>query len=251
MFSLVTEKVPVIIAGHYSGADYYTDGKSHQSVTDIALMRSLGDIEVWEPVDVHSTSVVLNSCINRMKSEFAEKGSCKPAYIRLHRTPCDVKYGKTENNVFFPTPLEEYNRFQCASTEGVITKQRAIMFTSGPHMLKVALEAANILKSIKIGIWLTVVPVLKYSDENKALKEFIKKYGNKVFTLEDHRRENGLGGFIASLGFNNPVRIGVRNYAQSALSLSDMLEYHHIAVKDVCEVVRKVFACKDHINNCL
>ena len=183
-----------------------------------------------------------------MRSEFIEKGSCKPAYIRLHRTPCDVKYGKIKENIFFPTPLEEYNRFQCTTADGV-KDNKAIIFTSGPHMLKVAIEAAEILKSMKIGIWLSVVPVLKYTDENKALKEYIQKYGNKVFTLEDHRRENGLGGFIASLGFINPVRIGVRNYAQSALSLDDMLEFHHIAVKDVCEVIRKVFACKDHINN--
>ena len=92
IFSIITEKLPVIFAGHYSGTDYFTDGKSHQSITDIGLMFSLGEIEILEPVDETTTSEMLEATISRMKKEFAETGHSKPTYIRLHRTPCDEDF---------------------------------------------------------------------------------------------------------------------------------------------------------------
>ena len=66
---------------------------------------------------------------------------------------------------------------------------------------------------------------------------------DKIFTLEDHRREAGLGSYIASLGFRNPVRIGIRNYLQSSLSLDQMTIAHELDVESVCRVVRKVLNC--------
>ena len=233
IFSIVTEKLPVIFAGHYSGTDYFTDGKSHQSITDIGLMLSLGEIEVLEPVDETTTSEMLEATISRMKKEFSETGRSKPTFIRLHRTPCD----------------ENFDIPYCFDNVGIykseIEKQdnRCIVFTSGPHMLSIALEAID--KLFDENIALDVIPVLRYSDENKFLKNAIARY-KYVFTMEDHRRETGLGGFIASLGFKNPVRIGCRSYAQSARTLEDMQIFHKLTVDELCAVIRKVTTCNDH-----
>ena len=67
--------------------------------------------------------------------------------------------------------------------------------------------------------------------------------GHRLFSLEDHRRESGVGSFIASLGFRNPVRIGARKYCQSALKLDEMLSEHCITATDVVKVVKKVLGC--------
>lgn len=233
IFSIITEQLPVLFAGHYAGTDYFTDGKSHQSITDIGLMRNLGEIEILEPVDEETTKQMLEATISRMKKEFAENGHAKPAYIRLHRTPCnedfDIPYC-FDNVGIFKSELKDENN-------------RCIVFTSGPHMLSNALDAIDTLFDENIA--LDVIPVLRYDDENRFLKNAISRY-KYVFTLEDHRRETGLGGFIASIGFKNPVRIGCRNYSQSTRTLDDMEKVHKITADDLCGVIRKVTNCKDH-----
>lgn len=233
IFSVVTEQLPVIFAGHYSGADYFTDGKSHQSITDIGLMRSLGDIEILEPVDEETTAQMLEATISRMKKEFSETGKSRPTYIRLHRTPCDENFDIPycfDNVGIYKSELED-------------KENRCIVFTSGPHMLSNALDAIDTLYDENIA--LDVIPVLRYSDENKFLKNAIARY-KYVFCLEDHRRETGLGGFIASLGFKNPVRIGCKEYSQSTRNLDDMQKYHKLTADELCKVIRKVTSCKDH-----
>ena len=232
VFSAATEKLPIIFAGHYAGADYFTDGKSHQSINDIGLMRTIGDIEILEPVDEETTSQMLESTISRMKKEFAETGHAKPTFIRLHRTPCD----------------EDFDMPYCFDNVGIFKseldkKERCVVFTSGPHMLSAALDATD--KMFDEDIALDVIPVLRYDDSNKFLKNAIARY-KYVFTFEDHRRETGLGGFIASLGFKNPVRVGCRNYSQSALSLDDMQSFHKLSANELCSVIRKVMNCKEH-----
>ena len=233
IFSIVTEKLPVIFAGHYSGIDYFTDGKSHQSITDIGLMRSLGEIEILEPVDEETTSQMLEATISRMKKEFSETGHTKPTFIRLHRTPCDENFDIPycfDNVGIYKSELEDKDN-------------RCIVFTSGPHMLSLALDAIDTLYDENIA--LDVIPVLRYDDEKKFLKNAIARY-KYVFCFEDHRRETGLGGFIASLGFKNPVRIGCRQYSQSTRSLEDMQKFHKLTSDELCAVIRKVTSCKDH-----
>lgn len=240
IFAAATEGVPVIFAGHYSGIDYFSDGKSHQAVNDVGLMRCIGDIEIVEPVCEASTKGLLDWSIEKLKREYKEKGRCRPVYFRLHRTGCpDLSLRDRFKN-------EGTTKLTCYSLcmfEGGFEDNKGLLLVNGPHMLNVALKAQDQLK--KDGVSLDVMSVLRYSDELKLLKEIMKTYKN-VFTLEDHRRETGLGGFVANLEYRNPVRIGVRNYCQSSLCLGEMIQHHGISVDDVCKVVRKVYSCDDH-----
>lgn len=229
IYACITEKVPVIFAAHYSGADYYTDGKSHQTINDLGLMFALGDIDIIEPVDAASTHTLLQKTLERLKSEISAGKGCRPAYFRLHRTPLPE---------FADLPF--HNGHQSIFKADVATEQRNILFTSGPHMLKAGLDAAN--KLAEDGICLDVVAIGQFSDPQKQLKA-LTEAGHRLFSLEDHRRESGVGSFIASLGFRNPVRIGARKYCQSALKLDEMLSEHCITATDVVKVVKKVLGC--------
>lgn len=230
VFACVTERVPVIFAGHYAGADYFTDGKSHQSINDIGLMRSLGDIEIIEPIDAPSTHALLANCLKRMKTEVTANGRSRPAYFRLHRTPAEdlaSEYTDVQAPVVF--------------SSAVNNTQRSCLFTSGPHMIKVALEAADLLS--KEDIALDIVAVTIFADGHKQLKKLIENAW-RVFTLEDHLRETGLGSFMSSLSTRNPVKIGIRKPSQSALSFEQMLAIHQIDALTVCSVIKKVLSCK-------
>ncbi|MDN5278826.1 MAG: transketolase [Clostridiales bacterium] len=230
IYACITEKLPVIFAAHYSGADYYTDGKSHQAINDIGLMRSLGEIEIYEPLNAAETKEMLVHVIERMTLEWAEQQKTTPAYFRLHRTPADIP--ETEHGFLTATP--HVFKSSCRNREV------NYLFVSGPHMLVQALKAQKTLAKEKVN--LEIVAVNHYSDENKIMKKMVEK-GHKLFVLEDHRRETGLASFVAGLEFRNPVRIGARNYVQSTLSLDQMLEQHKITADDVCNVVRKVLSC--------
>ncbi len=231
VFNAITEKLPVIFAAHYSGADYHTDGKSHQSVNDIGLMRSMGEIEILEPLNGEQASSMLQYLINRMTLEWAEKKCSMPAYLRLHRNQPAELQGKI--GLFKPDQPQVFSS-RCQAGE------ESFLFVCGPNMLSQALIASEELALEKIR--LTVVGVNHFRDQKKLLKSMVEK-GRKIFTLEDHRRETGLGSFIAGLEFRNPVRIGVRQYLQSALDPGQALVEHQIDAKTVSNVVRKVLQC--------
>ncbi|MBU1109788.1 MAG: hypothetical protein KKB51_24110 [Candidatus Riflebacteria bacterium] len=232
VFACVTEKVPVIFAGHYAGIDYFTDGKSHQSVNDIGLMRALGDIEIFEPIDAENTKEVLCHVIDRMRNELKESGRCRPAYIRLHRTPGDN---------FYADPFVADEPVVFTSGSEIIAEN--LLFTSGPHMLEIACSASEILA--EEGIPLDLAAIVHFSDNKKQLKDLLG-VAKCVFVLEDHRRETGLGSFIAATGKIAPVCIGIRDYTQSALALEDMISHHKLDAATVCEVIRKVVNCSHH-----
>ncbi|EKD81488.1 MAG: hypothetical protein ACD_39C01784G0001 [uncultured bacterium] len=232
IFACATEKVPVIFAGHYAGVDYFTDGKSHQSTNDIGLMRAIGDIDIFEPIDADSTREVLCHVIERMKAELKETGQSRPAYIRLHRTPGDN---------FYADPFVADEPVVFTSGSEIIAEN--LLFTSGPHMLETACSASEILA--EEGIPLDLAAIVHFSDEKKQLKDLLGA-AKRVFVLEDHRRETGLGSFVAAIGKISPVCIGIRNYTQSSLSLEEMLAYHKLDTETVCAVVRKVVGCSHH-----
>ncbi len=229
IYACITEKVPVIFAAHYSGADYYTDGKSHQAINDLGLMLALNDIDIIEPIDAASTGILLQKTLERLKSEIRAGKGCRPAYFRLHRTPLpgftDLPFHDGHPGIF---------------KSSMETGQRNVLFTSGPHMLKAGLDAATTLAAD--GICLDVVAIGQFSDPQKHLK-MLSETGHRLFSLEDHRRESGVGSFVASLGFRNPVRIGARKYCQSSLKLDEMLSEHCITATDVVKVVKKVLGC--------
>lgn len=231
IYNAITERVPVIFAAHYSGADYFSDGKSHQAVNDLGLMRALGQIDIFEPLNAKQAGEILNYLLDRMTLEWAENQAGRPAYIRLHRSE---PTGLPDEIAPFKPFSPQIFRFAKES------KNESFLFVTGPHMLVEALKAAK--KLAQDDIKLAVVAVNHFDDHDKKIKALLEK-GRKIFTLEDHRREAGLGSFIASLEFRNPVRIGVREYLQSDLSLPQMLADHQIDAESVENVVRKVLNC--------
>lgn len=230
IFNAVTEKVPVIFAAHYSGADYFSDGKSHQAINDIGLMRAIADIDIYQPLNSSETEEVLSHVLCTMKKRIKSGEPNRPAYIRLHRSGCETAEKLGGGFVPYRPRFFETNEDLAAN----------LVFTSGPHMTSIAINAAQSLK--KENIALKVVCISHYADDEKLLNSLIAKAG-KIFVLEDHRPETGLGGFIANLEFRNPVRIGTKNYTQSTRTLEQMFEYHQLTAKTLCQVVKKVLGC--------
>lgn len=230
IFAASAEKLPVIFAAHYSGTDYFTDGKSHQSVNDIGLIRAIGGIEILEPVSPAATREIISYVLKRMKKQIFECKPSFPAYIRLHRTGIsDIFEQRFE-------PFRPVEIFTTAQNE-----QKNLLFTHGPHNAQAAVYAAQLLA--KEGVFIDVWLVSHFDDSKKIIKKLVEQ-AHRTFAYEDHCRNTGLGAFIASTGFVNPVRIGVSKLAGSAESLQKMRINHDLEPHTICAVVKKVLCCE-------
>jgi transketolase C-terminal domain/subunit len=174
---------------------------------------------------------MLKNVVNKMNKQWQAEGKATPAYFRLHRTPVDL-------------PVELKDEFKEATPllfpAKVKAEKKNYLFVNGPHMLKMGLEASKKLARQKVN--LEVVAVVHFDDSKEIIKNLIAD-SNKIFTFEDHRREAGLGSFIANIEFRNPVRIGIRDYVQSCLTLDEMFAQHRLSSDVVVKVVQKVLNC--------
>ena len=78
MYVNATEGAKIIYAGHYAGLCYFTDGKTHQSLNDLAVMSTLPGTVVVEPVTLRQTELLVDWAVGAQPDS---------VYFRLRRTP--------------------------------------------------------------------------------------------------------------------------------------------------------------------
>lgn len=59
------EGARAIYAGHYAGLSYFTDGKTHQSLSDLGMLRSIPGLVVCDPLDERQTAELLRWAVER------------------------------------------------------------------------------------------------------------------------------------------------------------------------------------------
>lgn len=86
-FSICSMKLPVTIIGIGAGFSFSFDGPTHHGVSDIALMRLLPEIEIYNPcTSVSARSIALKSYKN-----------VNPDYVRIDKGIFDEHYIDTDN----------------------------------------------------------------------------------------------------------------------------------------------------------
>ncbi|GHV42363.1 transketolase [Spirochaetia bacterium] len=165
-------KLPVVIAGAYGGLSDSFDGASHQSITDIAIFRSMPNLEVIVPADNRQAALALEYALSR-------KG---PVYIRLNRNEMPE----------LPEPKD------FASGEPILLKSGAGAGSAGQVTIAangitaaMSLEAADILAKEGIDAELLSVPFVK-PVPGKGLAASVQKTG-KLVTVEEHNIVGGFG----------------------------------------------------------
>ena len=158
-------KLPVVLAGAYGGLSDSFDGASHQSITDIAIMRAMPNMEVIVPADNHQACQALEYALSRPN----------PVYIRLNRNEmpdlqATEKFTRGE-------PVKLKNGYGVTVAANGITAA-------------MCLEAAALLAKDGIDAEVLSVPFVKPCG-GKGLAASVKKTGVLV-TVEEH---NVVGGF--------------------------------------------------------
>ena len=170
---LCYNNLPVILVGGYAGLSDSFDGASHQSITDIAVMRAMPNMKVLVPADASEMK-------QAVKLGLEEKG---PVYIRSCRNATPELF---ENSA--PMEMGKARKIR----DG---KDLTIAVCGVPTYM--AMEAAEKLESEGISVDLLSFSTIKPLDE-KAIVESISKTG-KILSIEEHSIIGGLGSAVAEV----------------------------------------------------
>jgi transketolase len=183
----------VRIVGTHAGIGIGEDGYSQMALEDIALMRSLPNVDILQPTDKLETLQAVEFLINHDR----------PAYLRLTRHKLDDVH-------------EASYRFQFGKGDLLREGNEVTLIASG-GLVKPALDAAEALAKEGLNAAVINIHTIRPLDD-----ELILKWANKtrhVVTLEDHTIRGGLGGAVAELlSEKMPVplkRIGMSGFGES------------------------------------
>lgn len=163
----------VKIASTHTGVATGEDGATHQSLEDIALVRSLPNITVLVPCDA----------IEARKATIAASKHAGPVYLRLGRSGSPIVTTTT-------TP------FRIGRAE-VFREGRDVTIVACGSLVYEAMVAACELEKEKI--WATVINCHTVSPlDVNLIVGFVKKT-RAVVTCEEHQFEGGLGSAVAEV----------------------------------------------------
>lgn len=186
---------PVTIISVGAGLGYGSHGYSHHAIEDIAIIRSLGNIEIYSPGDPDETLWCLKSILS----------SDSPAYIRLG------KGGETN--------------FQSSSDQGQLQSPRTIRYSLDRSAIlstgSIGILSFEALKKIEeAGYSTNFVSVSKLNDQEIG-KFLIERNFEFIMTLEEHVHPGGFGSQI--LEIVNKVGLSTR---VSKMALKTNLNHH-------------------------
>ncbi len=210
----------VKVTGHYSGLLAGKTGKTHLSIQDLAIMRTMPNMTVIAPADGVEVEKAMEAMV-------AVHG---PAYLRLGRDPGPV--------IFDPS-----YRFEIGRAVRLRDGTDVALISTGIQTPR-TLEAADTLQAEGISALVLHVPTLKPLDAD-AIVAAAERTG-LVVTAEEHSVLGGLGGAVAEvLSEHRPtplLRVGVRDiYAESAPN-DDLLEKYGVTARHVVAAARSHLA---------
>lgn len=215
------DKLNVKIVVTHAGMSNASDGASHQSLEDIALMRVIPNMRVIVPSDAVQTQGVV--CY-----EANHKG---PAYIRLNREKTPNIF---ENDYIFNDNAIEL----CAGSDV------AIIATGS--MVHEALKASILLKKGKISASVIEIHTLKPLDTSSILKA--ARECGAVLTIEEHSKIGGLGSAVADFlctTYPVPMKIlGINDKFGESGQYLELLEKNQILDKFIVKGVKDLLAQK-------
>ncbi len=212
----------VKIMGSDPGVTAELNGGTHMSMEDVAIMRNIPDMVIYEPVD----SAQLKKIFPQILEHYG------PVYIRLLR--------RNAVQIF-----DDNTEFKLG--KGIVIKEgKDVTILASGIMVAEALKAAQTLSAKGVDAEIINIHTIKPLDEELVLQS-AKKTG-AVVTAENHSILNGLGGAVAEyLSENYPVpvqRVGVKD-TFGEVGFTDFLkEKYGLTEKEIVLAAEKAIAMK-------
>ena len=220
--SLAYPKLNVKVVATHGGITVGEDGGSHQSVEDLAIMRSLPNMTVLCPADGPETAAAIRA--------IADYDG--PVYVRLGRAKV-------------PTVFPEDTEFKIG--KGAVLREGSDMtFITTGLMTAQALAAADILAEENVSAQVVHLGSIKPIDVDLVLQA-ARKTG-AIVTAEEHSIIGGLGGAVCEVlaeGSPTPVeRVGMRDVFGQSGTADDLLNHYGLTSAHLVEAAERVLQRK-------
>lgn len=214
----------VKMAGSDPGVSAELNGGTHMSFEDVAIMRNIPGMIVFEPTD----SIQLKKVFPQIIEHYG------PVYIRLFRKNAWSIFG--ENDTF-----ELGKGYK-------ITEGKDVTICASGIMVKEALDAAGMLKNEGIEAEVINIHTIKPLDE-KIILESTAKTGCCV-TAENAIMINGLGSAVSDcISSNKPcpvLRVGVADRFGEVGKIDYLQKKLHLTSADIAQKAREAIAMKSN-----
>lgn len=214
--SIVIPNLTVLICGSSAGLSDYGDGKTHQSIDDLAIMRVLPNMTVLSPVDAVETKQMVHAMLSH-------KG---PVYLRINRSDLPVL-----TTIDKPYTIGQMVRMR----EG----KDVVIFSTG-IMVSKSLEAASLLQEEGISARVVNLSTIKPIDKAVLLEHC--KGMKAVVTAEEHNVYCGLGSAVCETLSDQTLPIGIvgvnDTFGTSAQGYEELLKAYGLTAQAIANKAR-------------
>lgn len=170
--NLCSMQLPVTIVGVGAGFSFAFDGPTHHGLHDLAMMRVLPELEIYNPSDAASAAECARQCYR----------SDSPVYVRLDKGTFPV----------LPEPEGGY-----AQGYRIVRPLRDVNVIASGFMTSLALQAVDLLAAQEIHVGLVDLYRVKPISSNLASE--ILGMSKTVVTVEESSVQGGVGTAIAEV----------------------------------------------------
>lgn len=216
-------KLNVKVCATHAGITVGEDGASHQTVEDLALMRSIPNMVVISPSDAVETKAAIEA-------------------VAKYEGPCYVRLGRAAVNV-----VNDENTYKFEIGKGVLLNEgNDVTIVATGIMVDVALEAKETLAAEGINARVINIHTLKPIDSDLLIKA--AKETGAIVTVEEHSVIGGLGSAVSEVVsevYPVPVvKVGVNDVFGQSGKPDELLAYYGLTANNVVEKVKRAIELK-------
>lgn len=198
------------------------NGGTHMSFEDIAVIRAIPGMVIFEPVDAQQLKKALPFILKHNG----------PVYMRLFRKLAEKVY-------------DDDCEFELGKAVTLREGKDATIFASG-IMVKESLDAASILASEGISVRVSNMHTIKPIDEDAIIKA--ARETGAIVTAENHNIIGGLGSAVSEVLVENACvpmkRIGITDHFGEVGKMPFLKEKYKITSNDIADAIKSVIKRK-------
>ena len=211
--SICYPNLNVKVCATHAGISVGEDGASHQCIEDLALMRSIPNMKVFQPCDARQTEEII-------KAVYDIEGPC---YVRLGRLGVEDVYDENYKFVF--------------GKGNMLRKGSKVAIIASGLMVQESLKAYELLESKPTVI---DIPTIKPIDKELIIET--AKTHDVIVTVEEHNIYGGLGSAVSEVLAPEGIvcrqyMLGMRDVFGRSGKPKELLDYYGLDAKHIKELI--------------